>query len=167
MHALTEAAVRSSFVNASRREVKEMTLPDGIDEWTEETWAELDMLGWRDPRYARRGYVVAPSLDGDPVGIALTQSTAAPRSRAMCNWCRDVRLPNEVVLFGARRTGKAGRQGASVGILLCSGFQCCRNVRNDPPPAYDGFDVAAARERRIDDLRLRVAGFAADVSSDG
>jgi hypothetical protein len=38
------------------------------------------------------------------------------------------------------------------------------NVRNDPPRPYDGYDMAAARIRRIDDLRLRVAGFVAGVT---
>lgn len=167
MQTLTESFIRSSFVNASRREVKEMSLPPDLDEMTDEQWDALDLLGWRDARFAKRAYVVAPQLEGDPIGIALTQTTSAPAKRAMCNWCRDVRLPNEVVLFNAKRVGPAGRRGASIGILLCSGFQCSRNVRNDPPPAYDGFDVAAARERRIDDLRMRVAGFADDLLTGG
>ncbi|MBN9612957.1 MAG: FBP domain-containing protein, partial [Actinobacteria bacterium] len=47
-----------------------------------------------------------------------------------------------------------------VGTLICRDFECSQNVRNDPPPAYDGYDVAAAREHRIDNLRLKVAGFA-------
>lgn len=78
----------------------------------------------------------------------------------MCNWCQDVRRPNEVVFWSAKRVGDAGRRGNTVGTLICREFQCSRNVRNDPPPAYDGYDVAAARERRLDTLRLKVDGFA-------
>lgn len=160
MRPLTEPFIRTSFINASRREVKELTLPTGFDELSERDWDGLDFFGWRDPKFVRRGYAVLPLLDGDPVGVCFTQAEATPRSRAMCNWCRDVRLPNDVVFWGAKRTGTAGRRGDTVGILLCRDFECSRNVRNDPPPAYEGFNVAAARETRIDTLRLKAASFA-------
>lgn len=157
---LTDSFIRSSFINVSRREVKEMTVPDQLAEFGPDDWAQLDYLGWRDPKFVRRGYVVLPRLDGDPVGVLLTQAEATPRARALCNWCRDVRLPNDVVFWSAKRVGDAGRRGNTVGTLVCRAFECSRNVRNDPPPAYTGFDVAAARERRIDELRLKAAGFA-------
>ncbi len=160
MQPLTETFIRSSFVNASRKEVKEVTFTDGFEALTEADWASLDFLGWRDPKFVRRAYVVLPRLDGDPVGVMLKQAEASPRSRAMCNWCQDVRLPNDVVFWSAKRVGDAGRRGATVGTLICRDFECSRNVRNDPPPAYEGYDVAAARVKRIDDLRLKVAAFA-------
>lgn len=154
---LNESTIRSSFVNASRKEAKDAVLPDFLDAVA---WDALDFLGWRDPKFAKRAYVVLPSLDGDPVGVVLRQADAAPRSRAMCSWCRDVRLPNDVVFWSARRVGDAGRRGATVGTFICRDFECSHNVRNDPPPAYEGYDVAAARVQRIDELRLKVAGFA-------
>lgn len=160
MQPLTESFIRSSFINASRKEVKDATLPDHLGALAEADWGGLDFLGWRDPKFARRAYVVLPRLDGDPVGIMLKQAEASPRSRAMCNWCQDVRLPNDVVFWSAKRVGDAGRRGATVGTLICRDFECSHNVRNDPPPAYQGYDVAAARAKRIDDLRLKVAGFA-------
>lgn len=160
MQPLTEPFIRSSFINTSRREVKELSLPGNFSELTEARWAELDFFGWRDPKFARRAYVLLPQLDGDCVGVCLTQAEGAPRSRAMCNWCQDVRLPNEVVFWSAKRVGDAGRRGNTVGTLACRDFQCSRNVRNDPPAAYEGYDTAAARVRRIDTLRLKVAGFA-------
>lgn len=160
MHTLTESFIRSSFINASRKEVKDATLPDHLGALAEADWGGLDFLGWRDPKFARRAYVVLPRLDGDPVGIMLKQAEASPRSRAMCNWCQDVRLPNDVVFWSAKRVGDAGRRGATVGTLICRDFECSHNVRNDPPSAYQGYDVAAARAKRIDDLRLKVAGFA-------
>ena len=159
MQPLTESSIRSSFINASRKEVKDMSLPADFDELTEQDWESRCIFGWRDPKFARRGYVIVPRLDGEPVGVSLKQTEASPRSRAMCNWCRDVRLPNEVSLWSAKRTGDAGRRGNTVATLICLDFQCSKNVRNDPPPAYEGFDVAAARERRIDELQLRAAGF--------
>ena len=163
MQSLTETFIRSSFVNASRKTIKDMTLPETFDDMTEAEWHDREFFGWRDPQFARRAYVILPRLDGDPVGIAFTQAEASPRSRAMCNGCRDVRLPNDVVFWAAKRTGDAGRRGGTVGILLCRDFQCSHNVRNDPPAPYDGYDVAAARTRRIEELQLRVADFAEDL----
>ena len=160
MQPLTESAIRSSFVNASRKEVKDMTLPATFGDLTAEDWEELEFFGWRDPKFPKRAYAVLPRLDGDPVGISFKQTDASPATRPMCNWCRDVRLPNAVVFFSAKRTGDAGRRGNTIGILLCEEFQCSRNVRKDPPAPYDGFDVAAARVKRIEDLQLKVADFA-------
>lgn len=160
MQPLTESFIRASFVNASRKEVKDLSLPLTFEHLAEADWQRLDYLGWRDPKFARRAYVVLPRLDGDPIGVSLRQAEASPRSRAMCNWCRDVRLPNDVVFWSAKRVGDAGRRGATVGTLICRDFECSQNVRNDPPPAYEGYDVAAARVKRIDDLQMRAMGFA-------
>ena len=136
-----------------------MTLPSGL---AEIDWDKRDYLGWQDPRMARRAYIVVP-LDGEPVGVLLRRADAAPRSRAQCTWCQDITLPNDVVFFGAKRAGSAGRNGDTVGTLICSNFECSANVRKAPPMAYIGFDVDAARERRIVELRVRSAGFAADI----
>lgn len=166
MQSLTETLIRSSFVNASRKTVKDMTLPESFERMSEADWAELDYYGWRDPKFANRGYIVVPAPDGGLIGAALSQTESSPRSRAMCNWCRDVRLPNDVVFWAAKRAGSAGRRGASVGTLACLDFECSRNVRKDPPLPYDGYDLAAARERRIGELASRVSGFVTDLLSD-
>ena len=160
MLAITEKSLRTSFVNASRKEVGDLSLPSDFETID---WDQLDYLGWRDPKIGRRAYVVVPSLDGDLIGILLRQADASPRSRAQCSWCQDVKLPNDVVLFTARRSGKAGRNGNTVGTLICEDFQCSRNVRMTPPLAYEGFDVEAARQKRIDGLQLRAAAFAAEI----
>ncbi|MFP7761733.1 FBP domain-containing protein [Marisediminicola sp. LYQ85] len=160
MFPLTDKAVRASFINASRKETTDITLPTDFDDLD---WGSLDFLGWRDPRQPRRAYAVIPTLDGDPVGILFKQADASPRSRAQCSWCQDVRLPNDVVFYSAKRPGPAGRNGNTVGTLVCQEFQCSANVRKDPPLAYEGFDLAAARLQRIHDLRIRTASFAATL----
>jgi hypothetical protein len=160
---LTDATIRSSFVNASRKVVADITLPAGF---AEIDWAELDYLGWTDPKMKRRSYVVVP-VDGEPVGVVLRQSDASPQRRAQCSWCRDVKLPNEVVLYSAQRAGAAGRNGNTIGTWVCDEFQCSVNVRKLPSMAYIGFDVAAARTERIDMLRIRSAGFVAEVLNAG
>ncbi|HEY2557492.1 MAG TPA: FBP domain-containing protein, partial [Diaminobutyricibacter sp.] len=133
---LTEKAIRESFVNASRKEVSDLTLPEGFGDID---WDRLDYLGWRDRKIARRAYVVVPSGDG-MVGILLKRAEATPRARAQCSWCQDVQLPNDVVLYAAKRSGQAGRNGNTVGTLVCADFECSSNVRKLPPLAYVGFD---------------------------
>ena len=158
---LTEQSIRASFVNASRKEVSDLTLPARFDDVD---WESLDYLGWRDPRAPRRAYVVVPT-DAEVVGILLRQAEASPRSRAQCTWCQDVTLPNDVVFYAAKRAGSAGRKGDTVGTLVCADFECSANVRKPPPPAYLGFDVEAARQGRMASLRERAAAFAANVAA--
>jgi len=157
---ISEKTIRASFVDASRRETSDLTLPTDLDRIV---WDDLDFLGWRDPRIGRRAYVVVPTLDGDLVGVLFRQADASPRSRAQCSWCQDVKLPNDVVFWSAKRSGRSGRNGNTVGTLVCQDFQCSHNVRKLPPPAYEGYDVEAARLRRIEDLQLRAASFVAEV----
>jgi len=156
---LTRATITSSFVNASRKVVADLTLPAGFDDID---WTTLDYLGWNDPKMKRRSYAVVP-VDGEPVGLVLRQADASPRKRAQCSWCRDVKLPNEVVLYSAQRAGAAGRNGDTVATWVCDEFQCSANVRKLPSMAYIGFDVDAARLDRIEMLRQRSAGFVAEV----
>jgi hypothetical protein len=160
MNPLTEQSIRESFVNASRKELSDLTLPTGFDDVD---WDRVDYFGWRDRRIARRAYVVIP-VDGELVGIILHQAKASPGKRAQCSWCQDVHLPNDVVFFGARLAGVAGRNGDTAGTLACADFECSVNVRKKPPVAYIGFDVEAARTERIANLRQRVAGFAAAIT---
>jgi hypothetical protein len=161
MLSVTDKILRASFVNASRKEVSDLTLPPTFGELD---WDALDFLGWRDPRASRRAYIVVP-VDGEPVGVMLRQAEASPHSRAQCTWCQDVKLPNDVVFYSARRAGPAGRNGDTIGTLVCAEFQCSANVRKPAPVAYLGFDVEAARQQRIADLRLRSAAFVASVVS--
>lgn len=126
---LTDTSIRSSLVNASRKEKSDLTLPDGFGTID---FDALDYLGWRDPKMGRRAYAIVPTLDGETIGVLLVQAEATPRSRAQCSWCRDTRLPNEVVFYGAKLAGPAGRRGSTVGTLICRDFQCSSNVRNDP-----------------------------------
>jgi len=159
MHALTEKELRASFVNASQRERNALTLPadfDAID------WDASDFLGWRDAKFALQGYIIVP-VDDRPVGILLRESEQRTRTRPQCSWCEDVTLPNDVVFFSAKRAGRAGRNGDTVGTLVCAHFECAANVRRLPPLAYPGFDREAARGRRIEALRENVVNFARDI----
>lgn len=159
MLTLTDALIRASFLNASLRERKAVLLPADLDAVD---WDRLDYLGWRDPKQPKTGYVVT-EVEGEVAGVVLREADSRPRSRAQCAWCNDVELPNDVVLFSARRAGDAGRRGDTVGTLLCSAFECSRNVRRLPPSAYLGFDREAARDRRIEALRENVTAFVRSI----
>lgn len=159
MRTLTDSQIRDSFLNASRSERKNMSLPPDIDQLA---WDDIDFLGWKDPKFPNIGYVVV-DLDGEPVGLLLRQTETRARSRPQCSWCADVQLPNDVVFYAAKRAGDAGRRGDTVGTLICEHFECSRNVRRLPPSAYLGFDREAARDRRIEALRQHVQGFVRDI----
>ena len=133
---LTEKTIRSSFSNASRKEVSDLTLPPSFGEIE---WDALDFLGWRDPKMPRRAYAVIPSSDdgvtaipsaGDGVtAILLRQGDVAPTARAQCAWCQDVTLPSPVVFYSAKRSGASGRNGNTLGTLVCADFECSTNAR--------------------------------------
>ena len=159
MHAFSESAIRGSFVNASLRERKNLQLPAPVDEIE---WDRLDYLGWRDRKSPQLGYVVV-DLGGSPVGMLTRQAEARPRARAQCSWCEDVQLPNDVVLLSTQRAGAAGRNGNTLGALVCENFECSANVRRRHPAPYPGFDVEAARAERISALREHVDAFAQRV----
>lgn len=154
MNPLTEAAIRSSFVNASQRERKAIVMPD----LESVRWERLTYLGWRDRRSPQLGYVVIP-IEDVPVGIIVREADTKTRTRPQCSWCEDVTLPNDVVFYVAKRAGAAGRNGNTIGTLACANFECSSNVRTLPPVAYLGFDVEAARDRRIVALGEHVRGF--------
>jgi hypothetical protein len=158
---LDEATIRASFVNASRKEVTDLTLPP---HFADLRWESLDFLGWRDPKLAKRAYIVVP-VDHGVVGVVLKRADADPRRRAQCQWCQDVTLPNDVALYSAKRAGAAGRNGNTLGTLVCEDFQCSTNARKLPPVAYLGFDQQAVRDERVLALQLHSAAFATEVAN--
>lgn len=159
VHALTDAQIRASLINVTQSERRNVTLPADV---ANTEWDRLEFYGVRDRKLALVGYVVA-ELDGVPTGLLLRQAESRPTSRAQCSWCADVHLPNDVLLFTAKRPGDAGRRGDTVGTLACDRFQCNENARRRPPAAYVGFDVEAARRARIAALRENVESFVRGV----
>ncbi|QAY72472.1 FBP domain-containing protein [Agromyces protaetiae] len=163
MHPITDAAIRASLVNATKRERTDLTLPKGFADLD---FDRLDFLGWRDPKLPRQAYVVA-EIDGEFVGAVLRLAEGKTRTRPQCSWCEDVHLPNDVVFYTAKRAGDAGRKGDTIGTLVCADFECSRNVRKLPAMAYTGFDREAARDRRVEALREHVTSFVRDIRDGG
>lgn len=119
MKPLTDNEIRASFVNASRREAKQATLPADLDLGAR--WESLDYLGWVDRSNPQRAYAVVP-VDDEPVGFLLRTAERTRKASAMCAWCEDVFATSEVALFVARRAGASGREGNSLGTLVHADF---------------------------------------------
>ncbi|KRD43578.1 translation elongation factor [Cellulomonas sp. Root930] len=160
MDPLTEKQIRASFVNCSRREAAQLTLPADLSELR---WDRLDYLGWIDRKAPLRAYVVLPVADAR-VGIALrSPEVAGKRRRAVCAWCEDVYATDDVSMYVARRAGAPGRNGDTIGTLICTTFGCSTNVRRTPTIIEAGDDPAGVVARRIEGLRERSARFADEV----
>ena len=160
MRPIDERAIRTSFINASRKEVSTMSLPQGF---AEIDFDRIDYLGWSDPKFPRRAYVVT-EVDGVLTGVLLQQAEQRVLARAQCSWCEDVTLRNDVQLYSARKAGAAGRKGDTIGTLVCAEFGCSHNVRRLPPLAYEGYDRETARELRILRMQENVTAFLRGVA---
>jgi hypothetical protein len=160
MDPLTEKLIRSSFVNCSKREAAQLTLPPDLAELR---WDRLDYLGWIDRKAPLRAYVVLP-LDDALVGVALrAPEVATKRRRAVCAWCEDVYATEDVSMYVARRAGAPGRNGDTIGTLICTRFDCSTNVRRKPTIIEAGDDPAGFVQRRTDALREHTEKFAREV----
>lgn len=164
MNPLTSQQIRSAFVNTSRRETSQATLPD----LSTVRWDRLELLGWRDPKRPLLSYVVL-ELDETPTAIMVRANDPTTRVRraAMCAWCEDLLDTGDVTMYVARRAGPAGRRGNSIGTMTCTEFRCSRNVRRRPTPSEVLSDDPVEHElfvqRRIDGLRERSSTFVRQV----
>ena len=126
MEPLTEQEIRAAFVNCTKGEAKRLSVPRDL---AERPWEDLDYLGWRDPQAPDRAYLVAV-LDGRPTALALRGSAAGSwqTRRSMCSLCLTTHSGG-VSLMVARKAGKAGQQGNSVGAYMCDDLACSLYVR--------------------------------------
>jgi hypothetical protein len=126
MKPLTEHDIRASFVNSTKGEAKRMHVPKDLGA---RPWDDLDYLGWRDPAAPDRSYLVI-ELDGRLVGIALRRASQAGHARkTMCAWCLTTHSGDGVSLMTARKAGKSGQLGNSVGVYLCADLACSLYLR--------------------------------------
>ncbi len=157
MQPLSIKDIRSSFINATRSETAKLTPPKNLDTLD---WENLDFLGWRDEKMPLRGYLVVPGPQR-PTGILLrSPEGGARKGRAvLCELCRDVHSKEDVLLWVARRSGRSGRDGNTVGTLICADFVCSANVRREPPPSEIHPDPAVVVRRQAGELRERTGKF--------
>ncbi|GAB2866498.1 FBP domain-containing protein [Actinoallomurus bryophytorum] len=126
MRPLTEQEIRTAFVNCTKGEAKRLSVPRGL---ADRPWEDLDYLGWRDPQAPDRAYLVT-ELDGRLRAVALRCPRPASwrLRRTMCSVCLATHTGG-VSLMVAPKAGKAGQQGNSVGIYICSDLACSLYVR--------------------------------------
>ncbi len=154
MRPLTEQDVRTSFVNAGPDELRLIALPA---DFVLTDWDHLDFFAWPDPRTRGRGYVIA-EVGGEPRGVVLRAAEGMSRARsAMCNLCHTMQPADQVRLFTARKAGRAGDHGDSVGTYICADLSCHETVRLAAPLAPN--EVRASVDLRIDGTKRRTEAF--------
>ena len=159
MQPLTEREIRASFVNASKGEVQRLNLPVALDELV---WEGREFLGWIDPKAPLAANLVVPTDDHGLVGIVLRRnpSGAGPRRARMCSLCTTTHAGQGVALMVARRAGKAGRDGNTVGVDICASLECSSYARGLlPPPAMTTAHETLSVEERVARLRRHVLTF--------
>lgn len=126
MKQLTEKEIRAAFVNCTKGEAKRLSVPRDL---ADHPWDDLDYFGWRDPQAPGRAYLVA-ELEGTVRALVLRSPghTSGQARRSMCQICLTTH-DGGVSLMVAPKAGKAGQQGNSVGIYLCSDLACSLYVR--------------------------------------
>ncbi|TDC43824.1 FBP domain-containing protein [Micromonospora sp. KC213] len=155
---LTEHDVRASFVNCTKGETKRLALPRDL---TERPWADLDFLGWRDPAAPQRAYLVVESDQG-PVGVALRLAapSAGRARRSMCSLCLTNHSGDGVSLMTARKAGRAGQQGNSVGVYICTDLACSLYLRGRKQTGLGGrLHESITLAEKIDRTRANLVGF--------
>ncbi|MEV6931166.1 FBP domain-containing protein [Dactylosporangium sp. NPDC051485] len=159
MEPLTEHDIRAAFVNCSRGEAQRAFVPRDL---AERRWPDLDFLGWRDPGALDRAYL-ATGHAGALVAVSLRiaeQHGRGFRHRSMCSLCLTTHPGSGVSLMTGRRAGKAGRNGDSVGVYLCSDLGCSLYVRGLRKPGAGGrLDETLTVEQQVDRLAGKLSAF--------
>lgn len=162
MRPLAEDEIRSSFVNCSRGAAQRANLPELLDELP---WADLDFLGWVDPKAPQLAYVVVPRGE-ELVGIQLRRNSSSGGRARMCSLCCTVHPSNGVTLMVANKAGKAGRDGNTVGLDVCSTLRCSEYVHGlSPTPVVSLLEETISPEQRAARLVENLDGFVRRVRS--
>jgi len=158
MDCLTETEVRASFVNATKGEIARMNLPPDLDD---QPWADLELLGWVDPKAPLTGFLVVPTSDRGLVGVQLRRAAGGGTRRArMCSLCTTTHGGQGVALMVAPRAGRSGRDGNTVGLEMCSSLACSDYARGArKPPSVSAVHETLTVEERRARLRRNVLAF--------
>ncbi|OAR26754.1 hypothetical protein A8W25_00095 [Streptomyces sp. ERV7] len=163
MKQLTEKEIRAAFVNCSKGEAKRLSVPRDL---AEHPWDDLDYFGWRDPQAPGRAYLVA-ELEGTLKGLVLRSPghTSGQGRRSMCSICLTTH-DGGVSLMVAPKAGKAGQQGNSVGVYLCSDLACSLYVRGKKEAGAGArLHETITLEEKIQRTVTNLAAFTANVTA--
>ncbi|KAB2349119.1 FBP domain-containing protein [Actinomadura rudentiformis] len=158
MRPVTERDIRASFVNCSKGEAKRLAVPRDL---ADRPWDDLDFLGWRDPAAPQRAYLVTEAGDG-LVGVALrlTASNAGLARRSMCSLCLTTHTGGGVSLMTARRAGRNGQEGNSVGAYFCADLACSLYLRGKKKAGPDArIQESLTLQEQIDRTTDNLADF--------
>ncbi|NLE81558.1 MAG: FBP domain-containing protein [Rhodococcus sp.] len=156
MDPITERDIRSSFVNCSKGDAKRLPVPQDLDD---RPWDDLDFLGWTDPSFPGRGYVVVPQ-DDRLVGVALRHEVGGFRKSQMCTICLTTHPSGGVSLMVARKTGESGRRGNTVGTYICQDLACSLYARRKKTPSLGRqFRDDTPLDERIERVRSNIDTF--------
>ena len=158
MEPVTETQIRSSFVNCSKGDAKRLVVPKDLDD---RPWEDLDFLGWNDPSYRGRSYIVAPQGDR-LVGVAMRYETGGSLRSQMCGICLTTHPGGAVSLMTARKTGDSGRRGNTVGTYICLDLACSLYARHKKTPSLGKqFRDDTTVEERVERVNTNLAAFIA------
>ncbi len=163
MKQLTEREIRTAFVNCTKGEAKRMHVPHDL---ADRPWDKLDFFGWRDPQAMDRAYLVA-ELDDRLVGVQLrTPGAGSWQNRpSMCHVCMTGHTGG-VSLMVAPKAGKAGQQGNSTGIYLCSDLACSLYLRGLKDAGVGSrLHESLTLEEKVRRTMANLAAFVATVTS--
>ncbi|RFU82492.1 FBP domain-containing protein [Streptomyces triticagri] len=159
MKPLTEHDIRTSFVNCSKGEAKRLPLPKNLTDL--DHWDDLDFLGWFDLSAPDRRYLVVERGD-ELVGLSL-RSVSGNRGflrRSLCSLCLTTHPGSGVSLMTAPKAGRAGREGNSVGLYICTDLDCSLYVRGRKKAAPGGrMEEYLTAEQQIERLRGNIDTF--------
>ncbi|WP_381791048.1 FBP domain-containing protein [Streptomyces niveus] len=164
MKAVTEQDIRTSFVNCSKGEAARLPLPRDLDQ---RPWDDLDFLGWLDLSAPDRGYLVT-EREGALIGVTL-RYPARRRGylhRSMCSLCLTTHPGGGVSLMTARKSGKEGREGNSVGLYMCTDLACSLYLRGKKAAAPGGrMEESLTVEQQIERTRANLHAFLDQLGS--
>lgn len=163
MKPLTEREIRAAFVNCTKGEAKRLFVPHDL---SDRPWDDLDFLGWRDPQAPDRAYL-AVEVDGRTVALALRSSGASSwqARRSMCSICLTTHTGG-VSLMVAAKPGRAGQQGNSVGVYLCSDLACPLYVRGRKDVGAGGrMPESLTLEEKVQRTLANLTAFVARVTA--
>ena len=162
MEQLTPEEIRRSFVNCTKGEAQRLSPPADL---ATTRWADLDVLGWRDPRSPGTAYLVVPGetlgQERDPVGILLRVAPSAGTAgrKNMCTLCLTTHSSSDMALMVAPLAGAAGRKGNTVGTYVCGDLACSLYARGLKRPNRAQPVETLAVEQKVARLRDNVATF--------
>jgi hypothetical protein len=158
---MTEPDIRSSFVNCTKGAAKRLAVPRDL---LERPWDDLDFFGWQDPASPERAYLVAETGDG-LVGVALRRAAPGQARRSMCSLCLTTHTGDGVSLMTARKAGRAGQQGNSVGAYMCTDLACSLYLRGRKDAGPGGrLHESLALPEKIERTMTNLAAFLARVT---